>query len=62
MAKNAEGQETNDQRINTNGRARLLSVGKFLPKEWEMVRVTRTRTAPGTVWLRVDQITLRVGA
>lgn len=59
--KNDAGQETNDLRINSNGRARLLSVGKFLPKDWQWVRVTRTRSGDGTVWLRVDKIKMLIG-
>ena len=61
MAKNDKGQEQNDQHINANGRARLLSVGKFLPKEWEWVRVIRTRSDADTVWLQIKRIKLLVG-
>lgn len=59
--KNEKNQEVNDQRVNQNGRARLLSVGKFLPKDWGWVRVTRTRAEGETVWLKVERIKISVG-
>lgn len=61
MPKNERGEEVNDQKVNTNGRSRLLSVGKFVPREWEWVRVTRTRRTPGAIWLRVERLEVNVG-
>ena len=58
MAKNSKGQETVDLRINTNARRRQLSVGKVIPSDWDWVRVTRTRSEDGTVWLRVSRLTV----
>jgi len=62
MPKNKEGLEVNDQHINQNGRARLLSVGKVIPVDWGWVRVTRTRFDDRTVWLRVEKLELREAA
>ena len=56
MAKNSKGQETNDQRINKSGRGKSLSVGKLLPANWDMVRVTRTKQADHEVWLHIRQL------
>ena len=58
MAKNNKGQEVVDLRINTNARRRQLSVGKVLPKDWDWVRITRTRSEEGTIWLRVTKLTI----
>jgi len=58
MSKNSKGQETNDVHINSNGRARLLSVGKVIPAEWGWVRVVRTRHDDTTVWLQITKLEL----
>lgn len=57
--KNSRGQETNDQSINTSGRARLLAIGKFLPKDWGRVRVTRTRVDDHNVYLHIRELEVR---
>lgn len=57
--KNDKNQETNDQHINTNGRSRLMSIGKVLPKDWSWVRVTRTRSDDNTVWLKIERMELK---
>lgn len=61
MPKNDKGQEVNDCKINTFQRRRLLSVGKFLPREWNYVRVIRTRYDEDTVWLQVKRLTVVEG-
>lgn len=58
--KNDKGQETNDQSINRTGRARLLSVGKFVPKDWGRVRVTRTKQDEHNVWIHIRELTVRL--
>lgn len=59
MPKNERGRETNDQRINSKGRGRLLSVTKYLPSDFEWVRVTKTKAEDNSVWLRIDKLELR---
>jgi len=56
MAKNDKGQEANDQKINSNARRRMLSVGKVIPNDWGWVRVTRTRSDENTVWLQIKRL------
>lgn len=62
MAKNDKGQESNHQRINSNAGRRLLSVGKFIPKDFDWVRVTRTRFDDDTVWLQIKRVRLVEGS
>ena len=59
MAKNKNGQETNDQTISRNNRRAQLSVGKFIPKDWERVRVTRTKTEDNIVVLRIRRLVIQ---
>ncbi len=61
MPKNEKGREVVDLHINTNARRRQLSVGKLLPSEWGWVRVTRTRSDDGNVWLHIRKLELREG-
>lgn len=61
MPKNEKGQVTNDLHINSNGRSRLLSIGKFLPKGWGWVRVTKTKSTDDTVWLQIKRLNLVEG-
>lgn len=56
--KNDKGQEVNDQHINVSGRSRQLSVGKFIPKDWGWVRVTRTRSDDNNVWIHVRRLVM----
>lgn len=56
--KNNKGQEVNDQHINVSGRSRQLSVGKFLPRDWGWVRVTRTRSDDNNVWIHVERLVM----
>jgi len=59
MAKNQKGQETVDQRVNRSGRGRLISVGRLLPADFDMVRITRTKTATNEVWLHVRKLVIK---
>ena len=59
MVKNSKGQETNDQRVNKSGRGRSISVGKFFPLDFDMVRVTRTKQADNEVWLHIRKLVVR---
>ena len=61
MAKNDKGQLTFDQHVNSNGRARMLAVGKILPSDFGWVRVTRTRHDEDTVWIQIKRLSLVEG-
>ena len=48
-----------DQKINTSGRGRSLSVGKVLPHTWEWVRVTVTEETKTSVTLHIKKLEIR---
>lgn len=59
MAKNEHGQEVNDQRVNKSGRGKSLAISKFLPPDFDWVRVTRTQFDGQNVYLHIRKLELR---
>lgn len=54
--KDSTGREVQDQKIQAQGRGRLLAVGRVIPPDWDYVRVTKTKADDNTVWLRIRHL------
>lgn len=60
MAKEAKEQaKPQDQKINTSGRGRSLSVGKVLPHDWSWVRVTVIEETKTEITLTIRKLVIR---
>lgn len=59
MVKNDEQPAHQDQKINTSGRGRSLSVGKVLPKNWSWVRVTVIEESKTHVTITIKKLEMR---
>lgn len=53
------GQKPQDQKINTSGRSRTLSVGKALPHDWSWVRVTVIQESKTEITLKIRKLVIR---
>ena len=59
MERNNKGQVLQDQKVNKIGRGRVIAVTKFVPDDFEWVRVTRTRFDDHNVWLHIRKLDLK---
>ena len=48
-----------DQKVNTSGRGRSLSVGKVIPKNWVWVRVTVIEESKTEVTVKIRKLEIR---
>lgn len=48
-----------DQKINTSGRGRSLSVGKVLPHDWSWVRVTVIEESKTEITIKIRKLVIR---
>lgn len=59
MAKTNNEPTHQDQKINTSGRGRSLSVGKVVPKTWSWVRVTVVEESKTEVTIKIKKLEIR---